>query len=99
MLAQASKVCAALFACGSISTVRTQCDATDLAELDVNSPNGTPTGSTYVLSGTTIQTMTATLPADGVSEKVSGNDCTVTCSYNFNTGVSVPATKSAANCY
>ncbi len=98
LMAQASKVCAALFACSSTASTYADCDDSALADLDVNSPAGTPTGSTYVMSGTTTLTMTATYPA-GAGSKVSGQDCTVTCAYNFSTGVSTGAAKSAANCY
>jgi prepilin-type N-terminal cleavage/methylation domain-containing protein len=98
MLAQASKVCAALFACSATASTFADCDEAALADLDVNSPAGNPTGSTYAIAGSTTLTMTATLPfvAGG---KVLNTPCTVTCSYDFSTGVSVPATKSAANCY
>ena len=96
MKSQASKVCAALFACAAASQTLAECNT--LALLGVsNVTNGTPLNSTYVLSAADPVTFTATMAGGGGKTATS---CIYTCTYNFGTGASTGVLPSvAANCY
>ena len=101
LIAQASKLCTALYACASTAEAgATDCDT--ISEVGAVTPAGTPTGSTYgfnaVTAGNVAVTLTATLPA-GNGSKVASADCTVTCSYDFSTGVPTAIAKNTTNCY
>ena len=104
LIAQASKLCAALYACASTAELgATNCDTA--AEVGVVSPDGTPPGSTYVFSAAATDaaavTMTATLAA-GNGVKVTtptAQPCAVSCAYNFSTGAPTAITKNTTNCY
>ena len=101
LIAQASKLCTAMYACASTAEAgATNCDT--VAEVGAVSPDGTPPGSTYVFSAAATDaaavTMTATLAA-GNGSKVPSTACTVSCVYDFSTGTPTAITKNTANCY
>ena len=104
LIAQASKLCAALYACASTAELgATNCDTA--AEVGVVLPTGTPTSATYAYTavsadGATV-TMNANLPA-GNGVKVTtptAQPCAVSCAYNFSTGAPTAITKNTTNCY
>ena len=104
LIAQASKLCTAMYACASTAEAgATNCDT--VAEVGAVSPDGTPPGSTYVFSAAATDaaavTMTATLAA-GNGVKVTtptAQPCAVSCAYNFSTGAPTAITKNTTNCY
>lgn len=99
LLANSSKMCAAMFACGVSSAVITDCDELDEIGANTPPPIGAGGAATYVITTAgSISTFTATLPATAAS-RIAAADCTVTCTYDFATGTSTPATDNATNCY
>lgn len=106
LLAQVSKMCAALYACASTAELGgSNCDS--IPEIDAVDVSGTPTGSSYTVTNSAANSDTGTVTVQGTLAAGSGSRtanvaCTVTCSYNFSNGVAVAIAKvasSASSCY